>query len=145
MNNTSNSRRRGFTLIEVMLVMVILVILASFAVIAYGPIQKQANVKKTQIQIGAFKGMIGKYSLDVGYPPSTSQGLGALLSPPSDLPNPAKWDGPYIDTAIPLDAWDRPYQYAAPGRVNTDTFDVWSLGPDGQDNTPDDIGNWQSQ
>jgi general secretion pathway protein G len=61
------------------------------------------------------------------------------------LLNPTKWNGPYLDTEIPADPWGQPYQYCEPGRINSDSFDVWSMGPDRQDNTADDIGNWQTQ
>jgi general secretion pathway protein G len=54
-----------------------------------------------------------------------------------------KWNGPYREKAVPSDPWGRQYQYASPGRHNTDSYDVWSLGPDGADGTDDDIGNWQ--
>jgi general secretion pathway protein G len=134
-----SSRRRGFTLIEVMLVMTIIVIMASFAVIAYGPIQRRAYVNQARIQVQAFKDAIDRFNLDLGtYPPD----LTALRNPPGGMANPQKWDGPYLGTEIPADPWGRYYQYQAPGRQNQDSFDVWSLGPDGNDNTADDIGNW---
>jgi general secretion pathway protein G len=68
--------------------------------------------------------------------------LSALMTPPGDLANPAKWKGPYLEKAIPADPWGRPFQYAAPGKHNPQSFDVWSLGPDGADGTEDDVGNW---
>jgi general secretion pathway protein G len=145
-NSIRSSRHRGFTLIEVMLVMVIIVILASFAVVAVGRNQARAKVYQAKTQVGAFKSAIELFNIDVGYYPSTQSGLDALRRCPSDLPNPSKWGPtPYIDSEIPLDPWDRPYQYCAPGRINNDSFDVWSIGPDGQDNTADDIGNWQTR
>jgi general secretion pathway protein G len=141
-NISRSSRRRGFTLIEVMLVMTIIVIMASFAVMAYGPIQKRAYINQAKIQVQAFKDAIDRFNLDIGFYP---QDLTNLRTPPNGLPNPAKWDGPYLGTDIPADPWGRYYQYQAPGRHNPDSFDVWSLGPDGQDNTNDDIGNWTMQ
>jgi general secretion pathway protein G len=143
---SQGSRRRGFTLIEVMLVMVILVILASIAVVAIGRNAARAHINQAKLQVGAFKTAIDLYNLDIGYYPSTQSGLQALRSCPSDISNPAKWGPtPYLETDIPLDPWDRPYQYCYPGKYNPDSFDVWSLGPDGQDNTADDIGNWPSR
>jgi general secretion pathway protein G len=68
-----------------------------------------------------------------------------LRAAPSDLANPAKWDGPYLDKTVPADPWGKPYQYASPGTHNADGYDVWSNGPDGVSGTDDDIGNWDQQ
>lgn len=138
-------RRRGFTLIEVMLVLVILVLLAALSVPLYSQYQRQANRNAARSQIGAMKTPLSAYQLNLGYFPSTQQGLEALLSPPADLANPAKWEGPYLDgNYIPVDPWDQPYQYQYPGTNNPQTYDLWSLGPDGQSGTEDDITNWET-
>jgi len=133
------------TLIEVLLVLAILVIIASLAVTAYGPMQRKAYIRAAEAQIKAFKTPLQAYYLDLNCYPTTQQGLDALRNPPADLPNPSKWNGPYLDTDVPLDPWGRPYQYECPGRNNRDEYDVWSLGPDGQNGTDDDIGNWMVQ
>jgi len=136
-------RRGGFTLIEVMLVLTILVIIASLAVMAYGPIQRNAYIKAANTQIKAFKTPLQAYRLDIGDFPSTSQGLEALLAAPSDLPNPDKWFGPYLDSqVVPKDPWDHVYQYEYPSKNQELWPDIWSFGPDGQDGTDDDVGNW---
>jgi general secretion pathway protein G len=123
--------------------MAIIVIIASFAVVAIQRTRGRAQINQAKIQVGAFKTALGLYANDIGYFPSTTGGLQALRNCPSELPNPQKWGPtPYIDTEIPFDPWDREYQYCQPGKHNTDSFDVWSLGPDGQDNTADDVGNW---
>jgi general secretion pathway protein G len=143
MRHSLRSRRRGgFTLIEVLLVLVILVVLASLAVVAYGPIQRRANVNAAKSQIGLFKTPLQMYQMTVGGYPTTTQGLEALRTAPGDLPNPAKWDGPYLDSPVPSDPWDKPYQYVSPGTHNPDGYDVWSFGPDGVNGTEDDVGNW---
>ena len=133
-------RDRGFTLIEVLLVLVILVVLASLAVVAYGPIQRRYKIDAAKTQIGFFKVSLGTYSNLVGSYPSTAAGLQALRTPPADLPDPTKWDGPYIDREIPLDPWGHPYQYACPGNHNPTEFDVWTVAPDGHE-----IGNWDER
>ena len=140
----SHSRRRrgGFTLIEVLLVLVILVILASLAVTAYGPIQRKAKIKAATSQINLFKSALGLYQLDIGEYPTSSQGLAALRAAPADLVKPEKWDGVYLETDVPLDQWDNPFQYESPGTHNPDSYDLWSAGPDGTDGTEDDITNW---
>ncbi len=135
-------RRRGLTLIEVLLVLVILVIIGSLAVVAYGPIQRSAFIKAADAQIKAFKTPLQAFRLDQGNFPNTSQGLQALRAEPSDLAVPGKWNGPYLDSQVPLDPWGNPYRYESPGKQQTDWPDIWSYGPDGMDGTEDDIGNW---
>lgn len=135
-------RRRGFTLIEVLLVLVILVILGSLVTVSISGASMKGKIKAAKAQVGMFQQPLELYFLDLNQYPTTSQGLQALLAPPSDLKNSAKWAGPYLDKTLPLDPWDRPYQYACPGKRNPNTYDVWSLGPDGVDGTADDIGNW---
>jgi general secretion pathway protein G len=143
---SKSSRRRGFTLIEVMLVMVILVILASISVVAIGRITAKAHINEAKLRVGALKEAIKLFNVDIGTFPTTQSGLQALRSCPADISNQNKWGPtPYIETDVPLDPWGHPYQYSCPGRYNTDSFDLWSLGPDGQDNTSDDIGNWQTE
>jgi general secretion pathway protein G len=139
---SSRKNRRGFTLIEIMLVMAIIVIIASGAVLAIQRTRGRAKIDQAKMYVGVFKTALGLYANDIGYYPSTQEGLQALRNCPSSLPNPQKWGPtPYIETDVPLDPWDREYQYCNPGRHNPD-FDIWSLGPDGQDNTADDVGNW---
>ena len=135
-------RRRGFTLIEVLLVLVILVIIGSLAVVAYGPIRRSALEKAAEAQIKAFKTPLQAYSIELGDFPGTSQGLDALRNQPSDLAVPEKWNGPYLDSEVPLDPWGNPYRYENPGKYQIDWPDIWSYGADGMDGTEDDIGNW---
>ena len=82
------------------------------------------------------------YSMNMGGYPSTAEGLNALLSAPANKAD--RWRGPYVkeDSGIPLDPWKEPYQYRYPGVKNKNGYDVWSKGPDKQDGTADDIGNW---
>jgi general secretion pathway protein G len=138
-------RRAGFTLMEVLLVMVIIVMLGAFVGIAIRKAQGQANASAAKAQIQQFEQPIDMYYLNVKSFPSTSQGLNALRTAPGDLTNSSKWDGPYIEKEIPLDPWDNPYQYSYPGTRNQDRFDIWSFGPDGADGTADDIGNWPEE
>ena len=134
-------RRRGFTLIEVLMVLVILVIIASLAYSSYSSAQKTAKIRAAIAQIGLFKTPLDLFNMDLNYYPTT---LDALQNPPTDLVNLGSWNGPYFDAQIPLDPWQRPYNYLSPGKYNINSFDLWSVGPDGIDGTEDDIGNWST-
>jgi general secretion pathway protein G len=131
----------GFTLMEVLLVLVILVVLASMAVTIFGGTQEQAMKDAAKGQVGIFKSAVNLYKFHTKNFPDSLEGL---ISKPSDAKASQRWAGPYIDaTKVPLDPWDRPYKFAAPGKHNAESFDVWSVGPDGQDGGDDDIGNWE--
>ena len=89
---------------------------------------------------------IVRYEQDVGQLPTTEQGFVALQSLPSDLPNQATWAGPYLRTGVSSfdDPWRNPYQYISPGK-HGHSFTIWSYGPDGIDNTGDEIGSWMNR
>lgn len=136
----SRARRAGFTLIEVLMVLVILVILGSFAVTIFTGTQQKAKIDQARSQIGLVESAARLYQLHMnGYP----QTLDDLIQAPSDATNPNKWGGPYLEKKVPLDPWENEYMYANPGKNNTTKFDIWSMGPDGMDGTEDDIGNWE--
>jgi general secretion pathway protein G len=126
----------------VLLVLAILVILAGFAAMMFTPVLSDSERKEARAQIGLFETPLNLYRLDMREYPSTSQGLVALRTVPSDARHANKWNGPYLEKDVPVDPWDNPYQYQYPGKRNTTSFDLWSLGPDGQEGTEDDIGNW---
>lgn len=138
-------RRRAFTLLELMIVLVILVLL--FAMV--GPrllgSQRKADIKAAQTQIGSLEAALNLYAVDMRTFPSSEDGLLALIEPPSDERSAQRWDGPYLDDdMLPRDPWDNEYQYEYPPSRNSRDFpDIWSLGPDGEPDTDDDIGNWR--
>ena len=134
-------RHDGFTLIEIMVVVVILGILA--ALIAPNVINRIDDAQSVKIQqdLRAVESALKLYRLDNFRYPDTEEGLDALVTPPQD-PN-ARWPvGGYLDR-LPRDPWDRPYLYLHPG--NQGEFDVYTLGRDGQqggDGLDADVGNW---
>jgi len=141
--HSTRSRSRGFTLMEVLLVLAILVIMAGMAFTAWGPIQKTAYMRTARTQIGAFRSPLGVFKFDMGDYPSTAQGLQALRMPPADVGQGGRWMGPYIEPNIPPDPWGRPYQYEYPGRNDPSMPDIWSMGHDGVSGSEDDITSWQ--
>jgi len=130
------NRRRGFTLMEVLLVLAILVVLGSMVTVGYMQIKRNADRDAAKGQIGLLENAVDLYALNVGTSPTTQQGLLALREAPSDLKNVAKWAGPYLKEELPIDPWGQPYQYE---QISADQFKVWSNGPDGQQGSEDDI------
>ncbi|MCA9118895.1 MAG: type II secretion system major pseudopilin GspG [Planctomycetaceae bacterium] len=129
--------QRGFTLLEVLLVLTILVILGSTVGVFLSRTQTQAQKKVAKIQVDAIGQLMEQYHIDVGTFPTSQQGIDALFTAPADLGDTSKWAGPYSKKQIEPDPWSNPYQYESTG----DSFRVWSWGPDGQDGTEDDITN----
>jgi len=146
-NNTPtpaySTRQKGFTLIEIMVVVVILSILAAFAVPKIMSRPDEARVTKAKQDIRAIESALKLYRLDNFRYPTTDQGLEALVNKPTTAPEPKNWkkEG-YLDR-LPLDPWGIPYQYLSPGEKGE--FDLYTLGADGQpegEDTNADIGNW---
>ena len=137
MNN--NLKQRGFTLIEIMVVVVILGILAAAVVPKIMSRPEQARIEKAKHDIGALESALNIYKLDNYRYPSTDQGLESLVTKPSGAPQPKNYKkGGYIKK-LNNDPWGNEYLYLFPG-THTD-LDLYSLGPDGQP-SDDDIGNW---
>lgn len=118
---------RGFTLLELLVVMVIIGLLAGIVAPQYFAQLGKSNTKVAKAQIESFGQALDQYRLDVGQYPSTDQGLAALRQAPQNVP---RWQGPYLKRDIPSDPWNRPYQYVAPGQHGE--YDLSSLGSDGQ-------------
>lgn len=134
------SRARGFTLIEVMVVVVILAILAAIIVPRILKRPEQARVVAARQDILAIQNAMSLYKLDNGFYPSTSQGIQALVTKPSDDPKPENWaEGGYLKK-MPVDPWGNRYQYLHPGKHSS--IDIWSAGPPDSSNKNAVIGNW---
>jgi len=135
----NKNKQRGFTLIEIMVVVVILGILAAAVVPKIMSRPEQARIEKAKHDIGALESALNIYKLDNYQYPSTDQGLEALVTKPSGSPQPRNYKkGGYIKK-LNNDPWGNAYLYLYPG-THTD-LDLYSLGPDGQP-SDDDIGNW---
>jgi general secretion pathway protein G len=134
------SAHAGFTLIEVLLVLVILVILGSLAANVYTGTTDKASRQAAKANVNLVAGAIKYYHLHMNKYPAK---LSDLWERPTDAKEAEKWGGPYLETALKPDPWGNEYQYTAQGKKNTDKYDFWSNGPDGQNGTDDDIGNWE--
>jgi len=119
--------RSGFTLLELLVVMVIIGLLAAYVAPRYFSQLGKSEVKAAQAQVAAFQKALDTYRLEVGRYPSSEQGLNALMTRPSNEP---KWGGPYLQKSVPLDPWGNAYQYKSPGEHGD--YDLYSLGKDGQ-------------
>lgn len=135
--------RRGFTLVEMLVVLGILVVLVSLVAPRIIGSQKKADIKAAKTQIGMIKAALEHYALDTKRYPTTEQGLQALIERPADLDESTPWEGPYLSGSLPKDPWGNDYMYEYPGtHTNSDEPEIWSLGPDKEDNTEDDICSW---
>lgn len=138
--------RRGFTLIEIMLVVIIIGILAAMIVpnIAGRSEQARRTAARTDIESN-LSTALDLYRMDAGQYPTTEQGLGALIAQPTASPVPAQWNGPYLKKKkIPKDPWGRDYVYSSPGTHNPDSYDLSSLGASGTQGS-DNITNWGNE
>ncbi len=139
-------RDAGFSLLELMVVVVILSILALVIVPRVIDRPDQARAARAQSDIAAISSAVNLYRLDNFRYPTTEQGLAALVSPPSSPPEAQNWaQGGYIDR-LPQDPWGQPYQYLSPG-VHGE-FDIFSYGADaapGGSGADADIGSWTSE
>jgi general secretion pathway protein G len=124
---TRRSYSSGFTLLELLVVMVIIGLLAAYVGPQYFAQLGKSEVKATQAQISALQKALDTYRIDVGHYPTTEQGLVALVTKPQNEP---KWSGPYLQKAVPPDPWGHPYNYKAPGEHGD--YDLFSFGKDGQ-------------
>ena len=134
-------RSRGFTLLELLVVMVIIGLLVGYVGPMYFKQVGKSEVKAARAQIDAFGKALDQYRLDAGHYPSNEQGLAALVERPS---NESKWDGPYLKKSVPPDPWGTPYIYRFPGEHGE--YDVISYGKDGApggSGEAADIGSWQ--
>lgn len=119
---------KGFTLLELLVVVAIIGLLASYVGPKYFAQLGKTETKVAKAQIDSFGKALDTFRLDVGRYPTTSEGLNALLTQP---PGVAKWNGPYLDKAAPVDPWGKPYIYKSPGSGGKD-YDIVTYGSDGQ-------------
>jgi len=139
MHASKRIKHSGFTLLELLVVLVIIGLLASYVGPKYFSQVGKSETKVAKAQIDALEKALMQYQLDTGHYPTTEQGLEALITRPSSE---AKWAGPYLDKKLPLDPWGNAYRYQKPGQHGE--IDVYTLGKDnalGGTNENEDVGN----
>ena len=132
--------RKGFTLLEIVIAIALLAIIVGAVVTNVEGIfsSGQESVARMFVE-ETVKTPLMQYRINMGSYPSTEEGLAALVNAPEQRRE--RWKGPYV-SKLPEDPWGNPYKYRYPGVKNPSSYDVWSTGPDKQDGTDDDIGNW---
>ena len=134
----------GYTLVEILVVVIIISILAVLIVPRLTGRTEQARKAAAEADIASLSIALDLYELDNGFYPTTDQGLGALLKKPETEPIPKNWMGPYLKkNKIPTDSWGNQYVYICPGNNNISSFDLSSTGSDGKEGGNDDISNWE--
>ena len=144
-SHRASARRRthhGFTLVEMLLVLVILAVLAAIVIPKFSGRSQQAKETAAKSQISSIELALDAFEVDTGFYPPGATGLNALLEQPNNAPN---WKGPYLKKGVPLDPWGNPYIYTYPGKNNPRGYDLMSTGPDGRAGGDDDINNWDEQ
>ena len=134
----TDRRRFAFTLIELLLVMVILVVLAAVVVPRFTSRSEQARFTAARTDIANLETALDAFEVDCGRFPSNDEGLRVLVEQPNNVQN---WRGPYIKRGLPKDPWNNPYVYRFPGANNANGYDLYSMGPDGREGN-DDVTNW---
>jgi len=134
-------RDQGFTLVELMLVIIIIGVLVAMVAPRLTGRSRQAREAAAGADINAhLSSAIDLFELDNGRFPTSGEGLAALRTAPSGV---TRWKGPYLKRSIPKDPWGRPYIYRSPGQHNKEDYDLFSYGPDGVEGNKDDVTNWQ--
>ncbi|MEJ2205758.1 MAG: type II secretion system major pseudopilin GspG [Gemmatimonadota bacterium] len=137
---------RGFTLIELMVVVIVLGLLAGLVLPQITGRVSDAKLATARTQIEMMGVALDSYRLDNGRYPTTQQGLEALRTEPTTEPLPNNWRGPYLRREVPVDPWGRSYEYRSPGEENPTSYDLFTLGLDGQpggEGEDADITSWQ--
>ena len=136
------SDRRGFTLMEMLIVLSIIALLMGMAIFNLTGFKESAQTQKVQADLLTIKEELALYQLDAGSLPTTEQGLKALVAKPTVEPIPQHWRACAKEDT--LDPWNHSYQYRIPAKHSSEEYDLFSMGPDGLPDTEDDLGNWKT-
>lgn len=132
-------RRAGFTLLEMVIVLGIIAMILGGAIFAMRGIGDAAKLKQVESDFKSLQSALAMYKLNAGGYPTSQQGLKALVDKPSSTPVPRRWV--QVMSKIPQDPWDSPYTYKFPGKKRANEYEITSKGPDGMENTGDDLSS----
>ncbi len=132
-------RQGGFTLLEMVIVLGIIAMILGGAIFAMRGIGDAAKLRQVESDFKSFESALAMYKLNAGSFPTTQQGLKALVEKPSSTPVPRRWV--QVMSKLPTDPWDSPYIYKFPGKKRANDFEMISKGPDGLENTADDLSS----
>ncbi|TLD72185.1 type II secretion system protein GspG [Phragmitibacter flavus] len=133
--------KRGFTLMEMMLVLFIIALIVGGGVMLMQNVGTDAEISKAQSDIRMWETNMIRYKTKALIIPTQQQGLEAMVTRPTVDPKPKNWL-PMAKPEALTDPWGRKYQYRNPGKRNPSSYDIFSAGPDGLEDTEDDVGNW---
>ena len=137
--STTSRRSAGFTLLEMVIVLGIIAMILGGAIFAMRGIGDAAKLKQVEADFKSFESALAMYKLNAGQFPTTQQGLKALQDKPSSTPVPRRWV--QVMSKVNQDPWGSEYGYRFPGKKRANEFEIISKGPDGLDNTPDDLSS----
>lgn len=147
--NSFKSRRKGFTLIEILLVIALLAFLGTVGVVALQQVRRKADRDSTQLLVNNTATAVEMYEVNMNKVPDDDDGLTALIEKPDDEVDAEKWAGPYLKGAtIPIDSWGNELKYEKLDRDEDDygpEFKIFSYGPDGDEGTDDDISSYKEK
>ncbi len=138
-NPPSKIASRGFTLLEIVIVLGIIAVILGGSIAMLGKLGDGAKVQRVQGDFNNIESAVRSYAMLAGNPPTTSQGLKALFVKPTSPPKPKRWASAGKD--VPLDPWGVAYQYRNPGKIDSSTFEIYTAGPDKQEGTDDDMSS----
>lgn len=135
------ARHQGFTLMEMLLVLMIITMLVALGAYTMKDVVGDADETAAEAGVATLQSTLIRYRTKTGMFPTTAQGLQAMVTRPTTNPIPKKWKE-LLNAKSIVDPWDNPYQYKKPGIHNKNSYDIYSFGPDGVE-SEDDIGNWE--
>jgi general secretion pathway protein G len=138
-SSLKNYRNKGFTLLEIVIVLGIIGIIMGGSIAMLGKLGDGAKIQRVEGDFNNIKSAISSYKMLASTAPTTQQGLEALFVKPSSAPVPKRWAS--AGKEVPKDPWGVPYRYRNPGKIDPSDFEVYTWGPDQKENTDDDMSS----